>query len=72
MHGVQRVVCYKLMHNLTILTRTSHLLIYTDCFQYFSNLIMAYKFNNMRFLPIKIPYDFIQVLNSTRKFYTKN
>jgi hypothetical protein len=28
MHGVQRVVCYMLMHNLTTLTLTSHLLNY--------------------------------------------
>jgi hypothetical protein len=41
-------------------------------FQYFSNLIMAYKFNNMRFLPLIMSYDFIQVLNSPRTFYTKN
>jgi hypothetical protein len=27
MHGVQRVICYMLMHNLTTLTLTSHLLI---------------------------------------------
>jgi hypothetical protein len=29
MHGMQGVVCYMLMHNLTILTLTSHLLIYS-------------------------------------------
>jgi hypothetical protein len=28
MHGVQRVICYMIMHNLLILTLTSHLLIY--------------------------------------------
>jgi hypothetical protein len=28
MHGVQRVICYMIMHNLTTLTLTSHLLNY--------------------------------------------
>jgi hypothetical protein len=30
MHGVQRVVCYMLMHHLAMLTLTSHLLILCD------------------------------------------
>jgi hypothetical protein len=33
---------------------------------------MAYKFNNMRFIYLIMFYDFIQVPNTARKFYTKN
>jgi hypothetical protein len=61
-----------IMHILPTLILTSHLLIYPKHFYYFSNLIMAYKFNNMRFIYLIMLSDFIQVLNSAWKFYNKN
>jgi hypothetical protein len=64
MHDYALLICvnpYKLFTNLPL-----------AFFLYFSNLITNKKFKNMRFIPLIMVSNFIQVLNSLRNFYTKN
>jgi hypothetical protein len=73
MHGVQRLVYYMLMHNLTILIPYQPFTILPLAFfLYFHKLNITKKFNNLGFVHLIVLSDFLQVQHSVRELYTKN
>jgi hypothetical protein len=63
------------IHDHALLTHVNPYKPFTNsplAFLVFCNLITTKKFNNMIFIHLIMFFDFIKVLNSARKFYTKN
>jgi hypothetical protein len=71
MHRVQSAIQCIIMSTLTILTLTSYFTKLPLAFLFIYKLTKLSKFNNMQFMSLNMMYDFIQVIYSTRKHYTK-